>query len=152
MNEKIKEKFDEFQIADLDDDMVGMCKSLVDFMVEIRKQVDSSKLPEPEVPFNFYKMDPHQPRMELRKNYRKFLAHVVKYQEEEEEEVKLINLYVGIQAGTYFYHMPTEKMVARSKEITEMTREESQEMLLNDNMSPNWLKEPSGKDFTAVML
>jgi hypothetical protein len=24
--------------------------------------------------------------------------------------------------------------------------------LLADNMSPNWLKEPSGKDFTAIML
>jgi hypothetical protein len=48
--------------------------------------------------------------------------------------------------------MPTEKMVVRSKEPTEITREESQEMLLNDNMSPNWLKEPSGKDFTATML
>jgi hypothetical protein len=152
MNDKIIEKFDQFQIADLDDDMVGMCKSLVDWMIEIQTQVDSSKLPEPEAPFNFYKMDPHQPRMELRKNYRKFLAHAVKYQKEEDEEVKLINLYVAIQAGTYLYHMPTEKMVARSKEPTEITREESQEMLLNDNMSPNWLKEPSGKDFTAIML
>jgi hypothetical protein len=31
-------------------------------------------------------------------------------------------------------------------------RETAKEALLNDNMSPNWLKEPSGKDFTAIML
>jgi hypothetical protein len=151
MNDNIIKAFNDFQIADLDDDMVGMCKSLVDWMIEIERQVGSSKLPEPEAPYNFYKMHPHQPRMEIRKNYRKFLAHAVKHQKEDEES-KMINLYVAIQVGAYLYHMPTEKMIVRSKQSKEMTREESQKMLLNDNMSPNWLKEPSGKDFTAIML
>jgi hypothetical protein len=54
--------------------------------------------------------------------------------------------------ATYIYHMPTEKMVEASLQDKEFTREESKEMLLADNMSPNWLKEPSGKDFTAIML
>jgi hypothetical protein len=151
MNEKIIQAFDTFQIADLDDDMVGMCKALVDWMVEIRSQIDPSLLPVAEAPFNFYKMDPHQPKMELRKNYRKMLAHAVKYQKEEDEEVKLINIYVTILAGTYLYHMPTEKMVEQSTTGI-IDRETAKEILLSDNMSPNWLKEPSGKDFTAIML
>jgi hypothetical protein len=151
MNEKMIECFDTFQIADLDDDMISMCKALVDWMVEIRSQIDLNLLPVAEAPFNFYKMDPHQPRMELRKNYRKMLAHAVKYQKEENEEVKLINIYVTILAGTYIYHMPTQKMIELSAFGT-IDRETAKETLLTDNMSPNWLKEPSGKDFTAIML
>jgi hypothetical protein len=151
MNEKNIECFNNFQIADLDDDMVGMCKAMVDWMVEIRSQVDPSSLPAPEAPFNFYKMDPHQPKMELRKNYRKLLAHACKYQTEEDEETKLLNIYVTILAGTYIYHMPVEKMVELSASGT-IDRDTSKDILLNDNMSPNWLKEPSGKDFTAIML
>lgn len=151
MNEKIVQCFNNFQIADLDDDMVGMCKAIVDWMVEIRTQIDPSKLPAPDQPFNFYKMDPHQPKMELRKNYRKLLAHAVKYQKETDEEIKLINIYVSVQAGMYLYHMPVQKMIELS-EVGETTREVAKETLLADNMSPNWLKEPSGKDFTAIML
>lgn len=151
MNEKILECYNNFQIADLDDDMIGMCKSLVDWIFEIRKQVDVSKLPDPEKPFNFYKLDPHQPKMENRKNYRKLLAYAVKYQEEENDEIKLLNIYIAIQAGIYLYHMPILKMIELS-ESGEISREVAQEILLNDNMSPNWIKEPSGKDFTAIML
>jgi len=151
MNEKILDLYNKFQIADLDDDMVGMCKALVDWMAEIEQQVDPYKLPAPEAPENFYKLDPHQPKMELRKNYRKILAYAVRYQKETEEEIKLINLYVTIQAGMYLYFMPAEKMYAVSRG-GEITREVAKELLLADNMSPNWLKEPSGKDFTAIML
>lgn len=151
MNEKIINAFNEFQIADLDDDMVGMCKALVDWMAEVRQQIDPSKLPQPESPHNFYKLDPHQPKMELRKNYRKMCAHAVKYQQETDDEIKLINIYVTILAGLYIYHMPVEKMVELSS-AGSIDRAAAQEVLLNDNMSPNWLKEPSGKDFTAIML
>lgn len=152
MNDKIIEKFDAFQIADLDDDMIGMCKSFVDWMVEIRKQLPNETLPEAEPPFNFYKLDPHQPKMELRKNYRKLLAYSVKGQEGDDDKVKLMNIYVAIIAGLYLYHMPVEKMIERSQTLEDILREDAQEMLLNDNMSPNWIKEPSGKDFTAIML
>jgi hypothetical protein len=151
MNEKIIRCFDGFQIADLDDDMVGMGKAFVDWMAEIRQQVDPSKLPQPEPPFNFYKLDPHQPSMQLRKNYRKMCAHAVKYQQETDDEIKLINIYVTILAGMYIYHMPVEKFVELSS-LGSIDRKTAKDVLLNDNMSPNWLKEPSGKDFTAIML
>jgi len=152
MNEKILQCFDTFQITDLDDDMIGMCQSLVDFMKEIRRQIPNEEFPEAEAPNNFYKLDPHQPKMELRKNCRKMLAHSTKFQKEEEFEIKLVNIYVTLLATTYVYHMPTVAMVNVSKEQAEFTRDMAKTMLLNDNMSPNWLKEPSGKDFTAIML
>jgi hypothetical protein len=152
MNERIIEKFNEFQIADLDDDMVGMCKVLVDWMKVLRAEVPQSTFPDTEVPHNFYKLDPHQPRMELRKNLRRMLSHAVKYQGEEDNETKIINIYVAVLAATYIYHMPTDKMVAATLDNEEFTRDKAQVLLLEDNMSPNWLKEPSGRDFTAIML
>ena len=151
MNEKIIKRLDDFQIADLDDDMVGMYKALVDWMIEIHTQLPDGEFPDPEPPHNFYKMDPHQPRMELRKNLRKLLAHATKFQEDADDEVKLLNIYVAVLAAFYIYHMPVEKAVELSKS-SEITREVAQETLLVDKMSPNWLKEPSGRDFTAIML
>jgi len=152
MKDSIVAAFDTFQVADLDDDMVGMCKALVDWMKVIRQKLPDAELPAPEEPARFYKMNPHQPKMELRKNLRKMMAHAVKYQQEEDQDVKVVNVYVVILAATYLYHMPTEKMVEASLSLDEFTRADSERMLLDDDMSPNWLKEPSGKDFTAIML
>lgn len=151
MNENIIKAFNDFQIADLDDDMVGMCKALVDWMKVLRAEAPQASFPDTEAPYFFYKLDPHQPKMELRKNMRKMMAHAVKYQLEE-EETKIINIYVVICAASYIYHMPTDKMVATALESEEFTRDRAQVLLLEDNMSPNWLKEPSGKDFTPIML
>lgn len=152
MNNNIIKCYNTFQITDYDDDMIGICKSFVDFVKEIRRQILNEELPDTEPPSNFYKLQPHQPRMELRKNYRKMLAYSVKNQNESDETIKLLNLYVAILAGTYIYHMPTEKITEASKHInTEFTRKDSETMLLDDKMSPNWIKEPSGRDFTAIM-
>ena len=153
MRQTIIQAFDTFQITDLDDDMAGMCKSLVDWIKTIRQEIPDETLPDASPPDRFYKMNPHQPKMELRKNLRKMMAHACKYQEESlDETVKIMNVYVVILAATYLYHMPTEAMIQKSLESTEFTRTEAEKMLLEDDMSPNWLKEPSGKDFTAIML
>lgn len=152
MNQTIIDAFDTFQIADLDDDMVAMCKALVDWMKVVQREIPHVELPKAEPPSRFYKMNPHQPKMELRKNLRKMMAHACKYQQEPNEEVQILNVYVVILAATYLYHMPTEQMVAASRQSVEFTRKEAERMLLEDGMSPNWLKEPSGKDFTAIML
>ena len=45
MNEKIIKCHDAFQIADLDDDLIGIYKSMVDLMAESRQQIDPSLLP-----------------------------------------------------------------------------------------------------------
>lgn len=152
MKDSIISAFDAFQIADLDDDMVGMCKALVDWMKLMRAELPGEIFPDAEPPSKFYKMHPHQPRMELRKNLRKMMAHSVKYQEEQDPTIKLMNVYVVLLAAIYVYHMPAEKMVEQSLVSAEFTRDTAQKMLLDDDMSPNWLKEPSGKDFTAIML
>lgn len=152
MKQTILDAFDQFQITDLDDDMVGMCKSLVDWMKVIQAEIPDHILPDATPPDRFYKMHPHQPKMELRKNLRKMMAHACKYQEEVELDVKILNVYVVILAATYLYHMPTEQMITASLSDSEFTREQAEKMLLDDDMSPNWLKEPSGKDFSAIML
>ena len=152
MNENIIKAFNDFQIADLDDDMVGMYKALVDWIKVLRVEAPQVTFPDAEVPEKFYKMDPHQPKMELRKNMRKMMSHAVKYQEEGDTETKIINIYIVILAATYIYHMPTDKMIAAAIDNKEFTRDKAQALLLEDNMSPNWLKDPSGKDFTAIML
>ena len=152
MKDSIINSFDNFQIADLDDDMVGMCKALVDWMKVLRVEIPDEEFPAAEPPERFHKMDPHQPKMELRKNLRKMMVHSVKYQTEEDFTTKIKNIYVTVLAATYIYHMPTEKMVEAGKKTSEFTRDQTKEILLNDNMSPNWLKAPSGKDFTAIML
>ena len=152
MNENIIKAFNDFQIADLDDDMVGMCKSMVDWIKVLKAEAPQATFPDTEPPQNFYKLDPHHPKMELRKNLRKMMAHAVKYQGEVEDETKIINIYVAVLAASYIYHMPTDKMVAIALDKEEFTRDKAQVLLLEDNMSPNWLKEPSGRDFTAIML
>lgn len=153
MNEKIIERYNSFQIADLDDDMVGMCKAMVDWIQEINNQIQGEVLPKEDPPFNFYKLDPHQPKMESRKNYRKFLSYAVRSQDESTDDItKLKNIYIAILAGLYMYHMPVDGIIEAGHLSDEFTRDMAKDLLLNDNMSPNWLKEPSGKDFSAIML
>jgi hypothetical protein len=152
MNDNIIKAFNDFQIADLDDDMVGMCKSLVDWMKVLRAEAPQVTFPVTEAPANFYKLDPHQPRMELRKNMRKMMAHAIKYQSDVDDETKINNIYVVTLAASFIYHMPTDKMVAAALDNEEFTRDKAQVLLLENNMSPNWLKEPSGRDFSAIML
>lgn len=150
MKEHIVKAFDDFQIADLDDDMVGMCKALVDWLHLLRSEL-GNEIPSLEPPDRFYKLHPHQPRMELRKNLRNMLAYAVKGQVEEDDSVKLKNIFVAVVVATYIYHMPTQRMLDVSLQH-KISREEAEEILLSDDMSPNWIKEPSGKDFTAIML
>lgn len=152
MKENIIKAFDQYQIAELDHDMIGICKSFVDWLKVLRQEIDSS-VPANEPPDNFYKLDPHLPRMELRTNVREFLAVATKKQKEEVDlNTRLQNLYVAVLASTYAYHMPTDKIIEASTQNKEISRKECEEMLLANNMSPNWIKEPSGKDFSAIML
>jgi hypothetical protein len=48
--------------------------------------------------------------------------------------------------------MPVETILKYCDTNNSIGREKTQEILLSDNMSSNWLKEPLGKDFTAIML
>lgn len=152
MKESVINAFNAFQIADLDDDMVGICKAYVDLIQTLRNELSGEELPEPGVLENFYKLDPHLPRMELRRSYRDSLGYAVKRQEDEDINIVLKNIFIAVIAGTYAYHMPTEKIIEAGLQDKEFSRDEIKDILLADNMSPNWIKEPSGKDFTAIMI
>lgn len=149
MNEDIIESYIEFQVADYDDDLVGIFKAMVNWLIKLNKLLP--ELPEIDEPNNFHKIHPHHPRMELRKNYRGFLSHAVRRQEEADENIKIANLVVAIFAGAYIYHMPVKRMMELAKGEF-IDRKQSEKELLDDDMSPNWLKEPSGRDFSAIML
>ena len=150
---QILQRYDSFQIAELDDDMVGMCKAFTDWLIELSDQLGQENIPSVEPPDAFYKLNPHQPKMELRRNYRRFLSFAVRRQDESLSiSEKLTNIYIAVIAGMYIFHMPVDKMIERSKTLKELSREDAKKMLLEDKMSPNWLKEPSGKDFSAIML
>lgn len=152
MKENIINAFDQYQISELDHDMIGICKSFVYWLKILRMEI-TGDLPNNETPNNFFKLDPHLPKMELRTNVREFLAAATKKQKEEVDlEIRLQNLYVAVLAATYAYHMPTDKIIEASNEDKDVSRKECEEMLLANNMSPNWIKEPSGKDFSAIML
>jgi hypothetical protein len=151
MKDNLLKALYDFQTCEFDHDMVGMCKAYVDWLKILRQEI-SGDLPENEKPDNFYKLDPHLPRMELRENVRDFLAAATKKQKQEVDiNVRMLNLYVGVLASMYAYHMPTDKIIEASKLDTEFTRKDAEKLLLDDNMSPNWIKEPSGTDFSAVM-
>lgn len=151
MKDQIINASNNFLICDLDNDMVGMCKALVDFLKLLRSYISEDEVPEILTPFNHYKLDPHLPRMEVRINCREFLATTVKYSNYDNTE-KLKNLFVLVSTITFFYHMPSEKILELSKNSEEFTRNDSQKLLLDDNMSPNWLKEPSGQDFSMCLI
>ena len=151
MNESILTACDAFQTAELDDDMIGIGKTLVDLMIEVRKLVDPDKLPLPETPTKFFKLDPHLPRVDLRTSYRKMCAYAVKHQDEDDEEIKLINIYVAALAGFYIYHMPVERLVELAAAGTS-DRELIKQTLLDGDLSPNWIKEPSNIDFSAFII
>lgn len=152
MNENIISCLKAFQYADYDDDLIGICKSIVDFLKEIRRQIPNEDFPDDEKPTNFYKLEPHHPRTDLRQNFRDLIRYTVHKQEDLDDTIKLLNIYIGLLAGIYVYHMPADKMIQEGKKIDkEFTRKEAMLMLLEDNMSPNWIKEPSGRDFSIFM-
>lgn len=147
--EKLKENHIAFQITDFDDDIVGICHSLVHWMRVVIEQSQEHyyELSKPETPERFFKMQPHFPKMQYRKNLRKIIAMALK---EEDDEICIRNLFTSLLAATYIYHLPSEKIYEIALSNVEFNREDSKKLLLDDNMSSNWLKEPSNRDFSAL--
>lgn len=147
--EKLKTDHITFQIRDFDDDIVGICQSLVCWMREINRQAleHGYELSKPVTPEKFFKMQPHFPKMQYRKNLRKIIVMALR---EEGNEICLKNLFTALLAATYVYHMPSVKMYELAMNDLEFTRDDSKKLLLDDTMSPNWLKEPSNRDFSAL--
>ena len=151
MKSDILDAYRNFQIADFDDDLIGLSKSVIEWMKVLRAELPNETFPENNPPDNYYKLHPHFPRYELRLNIRDGLNFTVNHQKEDEYSVKLLNIYVLLLVITYLYHLPTEQIIKKSLEDNDIDRDIVKEMLLDDGMSPNWIKEPSGKDFSLVL-
>jgi hypothetical protein len=152
MKQELIDYYIQFQITDYDDDLIGICKSLVDWGQAIKKEMGSEPLPPNEVPENFYKIQPHHPRMELRFSLRKFLSVAIRQKTDVDEITNLKNIFVCVMASMYVYHLPVEKLLEIIQAETEFTREDAKNVLLEDGMSLNWIKEPSGRDFSKILL
>lgn len=144
-----------FQITDYDDDIVGMCLSLVEWMKWLftkSKELNFEIESKPDKPsHNFYKHQPHFPRTELRSSARNVLEIAVK--SEQDDITKYKNLFTCLLAITYIYHMPSERMYEIAKNNESFNREKATQILLDDNMSSNWLSvpKPSNRDYTALI-
>lgn len=151
MSNLLRELHCKFQDADYDDDIVSLALSLVNigrWCWEQAKDLEIT-LEKPQDPERFYKMVPHFPAMKNRVSARKVLAGICK---EEDRTLLVQNVFVGAFAVAYIYHLPAQKMFDMIIAEEETDRLTVQAVLLDDGMSPNLLKEPSGKDFSAIYL
>ena len=157
LSNSLSNNYNNIQITDFDDDIIGLAKSFIETLQTLNYLLSNKHVTEIinniTFPFNYIKIHPHFPKMEYRKNYRKLLKYAMRFQEKSiPYNIVLQNIYITIIAGIQLYHMPLYEMLEMSKNTTkEYSREEILELLLKDGMSPNWIKEPSGKDFTNLL-
>lgn len=151
MSNLLRELHCKFQDADYDDDIVSMAVALVNMGRWCWEQAEDLEitLEKPGDPERFYKMVPHFPSMKNRKSARNVLAMICK---EEDRTLLVQNVFVTTFAVAYIYHFPTDKLFDMITAEEETERSTMKTVLLEDGMSPNLLKEPSGKDFSAIHL
>jgi hypothetical protein len=151
MSNRLRDLHCRFQDADYDDDIVGIMLSLVNLEKWCQEEEAAEPLlvlEDPKDPERFHKMQPHFPAMKYRKTARQVLAGVCK---EEDKGLLVHNLHATVLAIAYIYHMPVAVMVEMAKS-GDVTREQVLQALLDDGMSTNLPKDPSGKDFSALYL
>jgi hypothetical protein len=152
MNNQLRDLYVDFQIADFDDDLIAICVRAVNILKwGFQEALDGDFEPaENELPNRFFKLQPHFPSMKNRKACRNALDYAMKL--EEKHDVKVVNIMTTIIAITYVYHLPTAGLYEAAKNNIEFGRKEAEQMLLEDKMSSNWIKEPSNRDFSAIIL
>jgi hypothetical protein len=150
MSNRLRDLHCRFQDTDYDDDIIGIMLALVNlekWCQEEAVELDLN-LEDPKDPDRFHKMQPHFPAMKYRKTARQVLAGVCK---EEDKGLLVHNLHATVLAIAYIYHMPVAVMVKMAMR-GDVTREQVLQALLDDGMSTNLPKDPSGKDFSALYL
>jgi hypothetical protein len=151
--EAILESYKLFQQADYDEDLIGMCCAVIRWLDKIATEMKNCNVEIDEFePLQIQKLQPHFPSSDLRKNLRLSLARFMR-SEEENEKVYLQNALNAVLIASYIYHFPTEKLyriAVDDKKV--LTRDEVKQILLSDDMSPNWIKEPSDVDYSALFL
>ena len=151
MSNLLRELHCKFQDADYDDDIVGLTLGLINMGRWCWEQAEDLEitLEKPTDPERYYKMVPHFPSMRNRVSARKVLAQICK---EEDRSLLVQNVFVGVFAVAYIYHLPTAEMFNMITAEEETDRQTMLDVLYKDGMSPNLPKEPSGRDFTAIHL
>jgi hypothetical protein len=150
MSNRLRDLHCRFQDTDYDDDIIGIMLALVNlekWCQDEAAELDLN-LEDPKDPDRFHKMQPHFPAMKYRKTARQVLAGVCK---EGDKELLVHNLHATVLAIAYIYHMPVAVMVEMARR-GDVTREQVLQALLDDGMSTNLPKDPSGKDFSALYL
>lgn len=132
--------FHQYQHCDYDDNLVGICQSIIDWLKWLKEQ--GAEEVEITPPTQFTKIHPHFPAYKRRQSARKMLADAVK------SENAIQNTYVGLLAILYLYHFPVETVL----EALEQDDIDVKQILLDDGTPETILKEDSGKDFTALYL
>jgi hypothetical protein len=154
MNKKlILDSYNKFQHADYDEDLVGMCCVIIEWLNQISIEMKRCGIEIDEFePLGISKMQPHFPSTEHRKNLRFALSSFMR-STEEDEKTYLQNALNTVLIASYIYHFPTEKIYKIAVDDNKtLTRDEVKQILLSDDMSPNWIKEPSDVDYSALFL
>jgi hypothetical protein len=152
MNNQLRDLYVDFQIADFDDDLIAICVRTVNILKwGFQEALEGEFEPaQNEWPSRFFKLQPHFPSMKNRKSCRQALDYAMKL--EEAHEVKVVNIMTTMIAITYVYHLPTAGLYEAAKNNMQFCRKEAELMLIEDKMSSNWIKEPSHRDFSAIIL
>ena len=120
------------------DNIVNICKHLVELLREVSIQLSDDELPEISAPNGYYKHPPHITRDSPRLSFREILNKAVN-KETDDLKLKLSNIYVVVITGMYVYHMPVNELINLAESSKEITEDIIKEILLNDGMSPNWI-------------
>lgn len=137
--ENVIAHFEEYEKADHQNDLVGMCQALVNIIsIAIEYNSDLNAVFN-DYPRNYYKLDPHLPDIDKRdaalKSFKSFVFSI-----DDLTDVTIQNLYNICVVVGLIYHMPINSMISEASNAQKTTREKIQQILLDDNMSPNWIK------------
>ena len=147
----ILEKYTDLQIAELDHDLIGMFKACIEWMRVVIKQMPDLNYNLPDYPYAGYiKLHPHLPKPKDRIFIRKLAGHLFQRSDITLEE-RFLEIYKTIITIMYVFHFPVDILLEYSKNDIVITRELAKDILLQDGMSKNWIKEPSGYDFSKVL-
>ena len=147
-----KKYYHKFQVSDFDNDLVGLFIDGVVWLREIvkeckEKNIELEEIVEPPI---YHKLPPSYPLMDVRVNCRDIFR--LNFQYDLEHDVFLANSYVGMFATFYMYNFPVEKAKELILNEEELSRESVLKILVDDGMSMNIHKEPSGETFPKLMI
>ena len=142
-----------FLTAEFDNDMVGICLAIINFLKEILKHESEENLYLDDTPPNYRRYLLSFPEWGKRNEFRKLLK--LEFQNDDESyaaPTDLQKIAHYFLAYSYLYNMPVPEMVKLAKQIhRDFSREDIAKLLVDNGMSPNLIDTPSGKDYSALL-